>query len=333
MARIYLYSFVSLCFLLLSPWLVAQDSKKIWGHERKAITLFSDDRYEFGSSWLKLGKTDKERVGKLIELLNKSPTGKKIVLKAESKASELGSSLEDLVMIGEGSLTDTTLVRRFLSNDIQKVDYELRSVIYINRSHRLHDALLDFAHELTHFSFRTAFNPYVGNFNLKDFIKSTIEGRGGEVDAYMVECKVLRETFSESTWRGSNCSSLIDEKGNLSRDKTIQKFYQVGSHLPTLKKELERRQLNIEEFPQINDDEALYISSAYGVPYPLAALREYSAIMESSCFNDSKRLALIQDSKSRSPASQFESNNKNKMTQDFKKRCSDYLSEGILASF
>ncbi len=333
MVRTLTHVFILISLFTLSPWLGAQDTRKIWGNDRKAITLFSDDQYEFRSSWLKIGKNDKERVEKLIELLSKSSTGEKVVFKAKMKALELGSTLEDLVLIGEGSLTDTTLVRRFLPSDIKKVDYESRSVVYINRSHNLQDALLDFAHELTHFSFRTAFNPYVVNFNLKDFIKSTIEGRGGEVDAYMVECKVLQETFSENTWRGSNCSRLLDEQGKLSRAMTIQKFYQVGNHLRLLKKELGQHLLQLEDFPQVNDDEAQYISSAYGVPYPLAALREYASIMERSCLNDYKRMALLRDSKGRSPASQIDSSDKSKMTQDFKKRCSNYLTEKMADSF
>lgn len=314
----------------------AQDSSittKIWGNDRKAKTLFVDETYDFRASWLKIAKTDKERIEKLLEIVSKVPTGEKIVLKARLKAAEQGALLEDLITLGEGSLTDTTLLRRYLPSQVHKVSYEARSQVLINRSHNLQNAILDLSHELTHFSFRSAFNPYVVNFKLKDFIKSTIEGQGGEVDAYLVECKVFKETFSEEAWRSSNCHELTDAQGKLSRQRIVERFYQVGNQYKTLKKELEAQRLTLDDFPFVNDQEASYVSSAYGVPYPLAALREYTSIMEKSCLNDYKRMVLMRESNSRRPASQDEAGEQSQMTRDFKERCTEYLGGKSVTSF
>ncbi len=324
-------------FFLLSFSSLAQGSsiaKRIWGNDRQAKTLFVEEQYDFRSAWLKIGKTDKERVEKLLEILTKTSTGDRIVMNARIKALDYGSTLEELISIGDGSLTDTTLIRRYFPSQGDKVSYESRSQVIINRSHHLQDAILDLAHELTHFSFRSAFNPYVVNFNLKDFIKSTIEGQGGEVDAYLVECKVLKEAFSESTWRGSQCSRMVNDQGKLSRNMIVEKFYQVGHHYKVLKKELETHNLKLADLPQITDGDATYISSAYGVPYPLAALREYTGIMEKSCLNDYKRLVLMRESNSgRRPASQAEIPKTDPMTKAFKERCTEYMGERAPASF
>jgi len=322
------FCFLFIFTLLLTTSLLAQDNQKIWGNDRKAITVFTDERYEFNASWLKLGKTNQDRIEKLIELLKKSSTGQKIYSKAKANAIGHGHALEELIIIGESSLTDTTLIRRYLSTDMTKVNYETRSLIHINRSHNLQDAVLDLAHELTHYSFRSAFNPYLINFNLKDFIKNTIEGRGGEVDAYLIECKVFKEIFSQNSWQSSNCARLVDDQGQLSREKIMQKFYQVGNHLSDFKKELGGYQLQLNDFPQVTTEEAQYISSAYGVPYPLAALREYASIMQKSCVNDYKRLSKNRELNGRRPAALNEIDERQgQMVNEFHKRCANYFSE------
>ena len=67
MSRCLFLTFIFL-FLILSFSSFAQDSsitRKIWGNDRQAKTLFVEEQYDFRSSWLKIGKTDKERVEKL----------------------------------------------------------------------------------------------------------------------------------------------------------------------------------------------------------------------------------------------------------------------------
>lgn len=263
-----------------------------------------DQDLQFSKAWYHTGKSDEENLKLLVAVLKKSPTGIKILEKAQTKAYEKGETLFDVLRIGDGSLTDTTLVRRFSASDPTKVMYETKSKVYVNRHLNLLDASLDLAHELTHFTFREAFNPYVPRFSMKDFIGGTVEGKGGEVDAFLVECKVYYELFPNKNENRSSCAKIKDPvTGELSREKGIEEFYRIGKHFDEFHKNIERYKLLKQDFPKVTKSDAQFISSAWGVPYPLAAFREYVNIMDRVCKNDSNRLALLQQKLGRQPAS------------------------------
>src|SRR5690606_9786005 len=187
------------------------------------------------------------------------------------------------------------------------------------------DGLLDLAHELTHFNERQPFNPYHVNFTLKEFVASTVEGRGGEVEAYLSECQVLRELYPQQIRSRSNCSNVMEDDGSLSRDKGIEHFYRIGNHMQQMERELGRYRIPATEFPKLSDNTPIFISSAYGLPYPIAAVREYVTIMGKACENDRKRLTMLEMRQSRSPASAGEMQVWQRMTQFFKARCKDYV--------
>lgn len=287
-----------------------------------------DEDVDFNDPWYKVGKTDEENFKRLVNELKKVETGKKVIEKATEKAAQQGFTLYDVVAIGNGSLTDTTLIRRFSASNPAHVVYETKSKVYLNRHLKTLDALLDFAHELTHFTYREAFNPYDSRFHLKDFIKSTVEGRGGEVDAYMVECKVLKELLPKVGFERSNCPKVYDQKlGVVSKELGIQEFYKVGRHIDDLKKDLEKYAVNEKELPQTSGSEALFISSAWGLPYPVAAVKEYVNIMDRVCKNDQNRITLMQERLGRAPAntdSSTDTQDFRVMFEDFKSRCDKF---------
>ncbi|MFA6237688.1 MAG: hypothetical protein WC635_10210 [Bacteriovorax sp.] len=294
-----------------------------------------DEEINFNEPWYKKNKTDEENFKRLVNGLKNVPSGKSIVEKATEKAAQRGFTLYDVIAIGDGSLTDTTLIRRFAASNPAQVMYETRSKVYLNRHLRTLDALLDFAHELTHYTYREAFNPYDHHFALKDFIKGTVEGRGGEVDAYLVECKVLFELLPGSSSGRSNCFKVFDKKlGTVSKELGIQEFYKVGQHFKNFKKDIEKFSLNEKDLPQATDSEAMFISSAWGLPYPVAAVKEYTNIMDKVCKNDQNRLTLMQNKISRAPAStdgpeleSRESQNAYKtMFEDYRVRCEKFTS-------
>ncbi len=289
-----------------------------------------DEELNFNDPWYQKNKSDEENFKRLVKGLEKIPTGKKVIEKATEKAAQRGFTLYDVVAIGDGSLTDTTLIRRFAASNPSQVMYETKSKVYLNRHLRTLDALLDFAHELTHFTYREAFNPYDHHFALKDFIKGTVEGRGGEVDAYMVECKVLFELLPGSSSSGrSNCLKVMDKRtGMISKELGVQEFYKVGDHFTDFKKDIEKFSLSEKDMPQASQGEALFISSAWGLPYPVAAVKEYTNIMDRVCKNDQNRLALMQNKISRAPASDSEAKESKEayktMFEDFKIRCEKF---------
>jgi len=268
--------------------------------------------------WTEFTSSTDENLRKLMELLEKSPTGARLLKEAAYKASRSGQSLKDVIKVGEGSLTDTTLVRKFSPHSPENVVYETRSVVYINRHLNWDDALLDLAHELTHFVFREGFNPYSDSFNPKDFIKSTIEGTGGEVQAFMTECRVLKELFSNNLQSRSHCTK-IHENGQLSYSKAVDLFYHVGDYYESFGQQLQKRSI-AGEFSQLASKKINFISSAYGVPYPVAALMEYDLVINKVCENDKKRLAYMQQGPKRGPASV--SNEKAKFLNNYTLRCS-----------
>lgn len=281
-----------------------------------------DQSVQWSKPWIKLGRNENESIVKLLKILKSSPTGLKVVTVAQAKLSKQGKTFFDLLSSGDTSLTDTTLIRRFSPSTPMDVEYQTKSKITVSYYHNTFDALLDLAHELTHFNYRDGFNPYQANFNWKDFVKSTVEGKGGEVEAYMVECKIMRELRPDHFSNGSRCLKITQSgTGKLSKLLAKRQFYRVGKHYNRFKSRLKDFRLNAKEidFP-ISDGDSLFLSSAYGLPYPLAALEEYAVIMSTVCRNDLKRIDLIR----RSPASQ--SPETQSYLRDFQIRCDNFLS-------
>lgn len=270
----------------------------VFATESKIIDIDGQNK----GAWSSFTTSDDLNLKRLFALLSRSETGEKLLRLAKYKASQNGETLSDVIKVGNGSLTDTTLVRKFSPNSPQHVIFESRSVVYINRSLSWDDALLDLSHELTHYIYRQSFNPYADNFNAKDFIKSTIEGEGGEVQAFLMECRVLRELFSRQVQGRSHCLKISDENNRLSATKAVEMFYDVGDYFEKFGTTLKNRGI-ASEFKHIKGEKINFISSAYGVPYPLAALMEYDLVVQKVCENDKKRLAYMQQGPKRGPAS------------------------------
>ncbi len=270
-------------------------------------------------AWTKFSSSEEMNLKKLTDLLSRSSTGDKLLKEAAYKAAQSGLTLNDVIKVGDGSLTDTTLVRKFNPNSPEHVIFESKSIVYLNRSLGWEDALLDLSHELTHYIYRESFNPYSEGFNARDFVKGTIEGQGGEVQAFMTECRVLEELFSRRVQSRSHCMDIKDESGQVSYLKAVQLFYHVGDYYASFNKQLEGRDL-ASAFSELKPSKINFISSAYGVPYPVAALMEYDLVVNKVCENDKKRLAYMQQGPDRSPASG--SSGKDKFAASYSARCS-----------
>lgn len=275
-------------------------SFSLWAAQEKTIHV--DGSMSHAKNWMEYTASEELNIQKLLEILARSQTGSELIAKAQAKAQSGGKRLLEVIKAGEGSLTDTTLVRKFSPETPDQVEYETRSIVYINRTHPWDDALLDLAHELTHFVYRDGFNPYADSFNVKDFIKSTIEGKGGEAQAFIVECKVLSELFKSGSAQGrTHCQSIRDEHGQISANRAVELFYHIGPYFETFHKQLSIRKVR-EEFSYLKPGKINFISSAYGLPYPVAALMEFDLVMNKVCENDRKRLAFYATDAGRKPA-------------------------------
>lgn len=300
--------------------------------ERKARVLFTDSASTLQENWIKGNTSEEDGIRHLIKLLLKSKTGKKLLYLAKEKAAGQGDTLLEAIKIGEGSLTDTTLIRKFSPINPEQIRYEMTTKVFVNRSLNTMDAVLDLAHELTHFTYRKPFNPYKQNFKLYEFIHSTVEGRGGEVEAYMIECKVKNELFPNIKNVSSNCSKVTDRAtGKLSKKLGAMQFYKVGRFVRKFKRDLSRFGVESQEFPYLSEDDSDFISSAYGKPYPIAAMEEYVTIMGKACQNDYKRLAVLSNDSNRSPASVNQDSVRSsrsalsRMQNNFSLRCNNFI--------
>jgi len=278
----------------------------------------SGHRLNDDSAWTKFSSSDEVNLNKMFDLLKRSPQGSELFKKAQVKAHRSGKTIMDVVKIGDSSLTDTTLMRKFSPAAPQNVILESQSVVYINRHLSMRDALLDLAHELTHFIYRQTFNPYNEDFNAKDFMAHTIEGQGGEVHAFLKECIVQQELFGKT----SSKRSLCDEVSGLSSDQAYKKavslFYQIGPYYEKFNQQLQLRQISLDD-GKLTRDKINFISSAYGVPYPMAALMEFDIVHKKVCENDRRRFAYMQQKSGRSPASTIDESVSFK--KSFEKRC------------
>lgn len=265
------------------------------------VLIFENVNLE--KTWSKLHPNSEYNIKFLIQTLKRSETGKRLLVDASLKAANSGETLYDILKPGQSSLTDTTLIRKFSQTAPDQIVYETRSKVFINRDLSVFDALLDMAHELTHFTHRETFNPYTYKMSAKDFIASTIEGDGGEVDAFLMECRVLYELFPKLIASKNNCRKIQDpDSGYFSKQLTIREFYKIGSFASEFESELKKFSIATEE-TKVEKEAVSFISSAYGSPYPLAAIKEYKMVMGRVCENDKKRFAYMQAGISRSPAS------------------------------
>lgn len=287
-----------------------------------SITTFAEYLFVEGGNtsartWTKYSKDEHLNLKHLFQKLAISPTGRALIKKANQKAKSQGLTLYDVVAAGHGSLTDTTLVRKFNRMHMEKVTYVTNSKVYINKDLGHHDAVLDLAHELTHFVYRNQFNPYVKNFSLAGFIKSTIEGEGGEVQAFLMECQVQKELFKDQSSARFNCKN-IQENGVLSFDLAKAHFYKVGNYFDSFKSLLEKHNL-VAHFPELSEKKESFVSGVYGIPYPVAAFEEYLTVLNKACENDKRRIAIIKEENDRSPASL------NELEESYKSRCKDFI--------
>ncbi len=260
--------------------------------ERKIHTIAGDAPISWSRPWRNLAPSEKESMSKIIGILQGSPKGRQVLFLAEQKAEQQGESLLEVLRAGQHSSLNTTLVRRFSPSHPERISYHSRSKVAINRHLSVLDAVLDVAHELTHFALKEGFNPYRQDFGLQRFIASTIEGRGGEVDAYLAECQVLWELFPQRNGdafrRRGHCHKIFDpQTRRFSRAKSIREFYKVGAYYDYLRS---RMGPALAELGPIGRESPHLISSVYGTPYPVAAVYEYQSIMERVCRNDRERL-------------------------------------------
>jgi len=115
-----------------------------------------------------------------------------------------------------------------------------------------------------------------------------------------------------------NCKKIRDDNtGEFSFTEATKRFYQVGNYFQSFDNVLKKHGIR-SEFDNISQEQASFVSSAYGIPYPVAAFEEYLSVINKVCENDKRRLGYFKSTKGRSPASV------NQFEQDYLKKCKAY---------
>ncbi|MCB9092431.1 MAG: hypothetical protein H6621_02120 [Halobacteriovoraceae bacterium] len=294
-----------------------------------SLSLWSGEpQRDLDKTWSRIYDNDQDNIKRILDFLKESPSGNALVQKALKKTSQWNKSLFDVIHAGQGSITDNTLTRRFHPDNALEVVYDTQSVIFLNKHLSTYHAVLDLAHELTHFIYRENFNPYVDHFTVKKFVESTIEGQGGEVDAFLVECQVHKELFLYTGTQRSGCDTAYDsDKKVYSKEKASSLFYQLGPFLDQFISRLDSdSQKKIDSlFPMISNKPVQFYSSAHSLPYPMAALLEYESVLGAACKNDKRRLKYIQSSFSKSKESERYLKLYHLLVESFENRCQDFI--------
>jgi hypothetical protein len=236
-------------------------------------------------------------VDQVIALLEKSQTGHSMIEKA-MRVWNLQSreEFEKRLKWGTSSRTDAVLIRHY-DEETGKISRERQVTIYLRQNQSAEDLMLDLAHELVHATARPSWDPYDPNLTAGAYIRATIEGEGGEVEAVRVECQVSNEVFGEksSSPSASRCLKYVTAEGASSgsssdksevTQKIRQDFYRVGHWMGDL-----RRKLGDEKtlFPLLSGSRPALYSSTGGTPYPVALYEEYRQMTAVACENTRRR--------------------------------------------
>jgi hypothetical protein len=236
---------------------------------------------------------DNSRIRSALEILWRVPTGRALLKSAISRWKL--SSQEDLLQVvrpGTASRTDAVLTRHY--NPVTGQESREREVtVYVRQDQSLDNIVLDIAHEMVHATSRPDWDPYDPELTAGRYIKNSIEGKGGEVQAVTSECRVAVELGTHFGLSTRRCRSYISPSTRagvspqVDVDKIREDFYRVGKWSPELVQALGSE---IKLFPDLSGDAPRLYSSTGNAPYPAALLREFQALTQIACENSRRRI-------------------------------------------
>lgn len=217
-----------------------------------------------------------------LQLLNYSASGRALIKAAKGIDPEFVAKIQ----FGEVSQTESIFSRSFSLVTGQEVS-TVSKVLKLKRDQNAQFAFFDFVHELNHFVYKEAKNPYDFSVSAKDFITDGIEGKGGELSAFASECKIYFELKSEKfplQHRLCDKYAVEAESGlHFNYEKAKKEFYYVEQGFSTLSKVL----------PQVKKKPSAFISSTGQASYPYSLYREFYELRKIACKNNKKKERMI----------------------------------------
>ncbi|MFZ9596260.1 MAG: hypothetical protein ACO3A2_09300 [Bdellovibrionia bacterium] len=220
------------------------------------------------------------------------------------------SQLTGRLQWGPISKTDTVLTRSFHAQTGQE-EQTRQITIYLNPDQSQVDLVLDLAHELVHATEREGFDPYDPSLTAGQYVWTALEGKGGEVDATLVECEVGLELALRFKTRIRRCEAYLSQEkwtnlktgypkqeipeprslaGWLDRNQMRRDFYRVGRWKTQVIQQLGSE---LARFPLLSSHTPALYSSTGETPYPVALLGEYRELNRVACENSKKRMKEV----------------------------------------
>jgi hypothetical protein len=210
----------------------------------------------------------------LADALREVSQGRELLAKAEKKDPKILSRIEP----ASASYTEdfsTTYVGAFDGNDQSKVQQQVK----LKAGMPLSDAVADLAHELTHFTGRPPFDPYAEGLHLAKFVKSSIQGEGGELSAFRAECEIAwaLESNDPAFPRHQICEKYRGAGNAFRVAMATTDFYALGPYFPKATPELRKA------FPELSEAPVAFKSGASGKPYPISLADDFARTRVKYC--------------------------------------------------
>ncbi len=233
-------------------------------------------------------------VAEVLKNLASTPTGSQIVSSANAVALGMGANLLQIVVPGNFSATSTNFIFRFNPQNPVETLTELQVTVILDKNVPLDEATWHLAHELTHFVRQDLANPYDLNNPISaiEDIVETIEGKGGEVDAFIVGCRVFDE-LTGGLVQHPICSEMTDGDGEIDREEVVKRYYRVGPYYQDFVRELDARGVSPTALPHLSDEASFFNSQGSQFPYPIAIFMGYLHEMRQVCATHNRRLQLM----------------------------------------
>lgn len=227
-------------------------------------------------------------------LLKESQSGLALIQAAESRWEiPAKKAWSDQVQFGPVSRTDAVLTRE-LDPRTGREKRERIVTIFLKRGQSPSAVALDLAHELTHALAGQSWDPYDPELTAGKYIRSAIEGPGGEVDAVMRECQIEQELAKQGAIKSrSRCARYrahTKEGPSFDRTRVLADFYRVGEWRTQM---LVRLGSEAREFRGMTADKPTLYSSTGNAPYPVALYMEFSELNRVACDNTKRRMSRM----------------------------------------
>ncbi len=245
-----------------------------------------------GSSGVRAAETQSARTAKdAIELLAKTPTGKKILTRAMTfwnESSQMGI-LKHLAY-GPVSRTDAVLTRHYNPENGEEIRERYVTVI-LKRDQPLMDVAMDLGHELIHATVPPTWDPYDPSLTPGKYMFAALEANGGEIDAVFAECEIAADFKRDLDIQTNRCDRYLtlaspDNRLAVDRIKIQTDFYRVGKWEGFVRTRLGKERTT---FPLLSHKTPELYSATGGAPYPVSLMREYEELNRVACENVRKR--------------------------------------------